>query len=1114
MKTKSIFGTLIWTAWICATALRAQQVPPPLSPEVEAESRDADNAIGAFQMPSGVRAELFAAEPLLANPVSMFVDDRGRVFVCESFRQDVGVVDNRDFSQQWVDDDLASQSVDDRRKYHLRHLGDDAKKFLEQDDRIKLLVDRDGNGKADESHIFASGFNDLVDGTGAGVLAYQGNVYYTCIPSLYLMRDENRDNQADGRTVLHTGYGVRVAFRGHDLHGLVIGPDGRLYFSIGDRGANVQTADGPIANIESGSVFRCELDGSSLEIFATGLRNPQELAFDDHGNLFTGDNNSDSGDRARWVYVVEGGDSGWRMAYQYLPDRGPFNREKIWHPHHAGQPAYIVPPIANIADGPSGLDYYPGTGFGDRFKDQFLLADFRGTASKSGIRSLRNEPDGAFFKLAEDRQPFWQILATDVQFGPDGAVYVSDWVNGWQGEGRGRIYRFLAEEDQHSPVVSEVRAILASEFVELPAEKLAGYLGHRDRRIRLKAQLELARRGAFDLLARAALDGPSLQQRLHGIWGLGYLTRRNGDVVIQAGKTMMTLANDDSAEIRAQAIGLLGELGKLVPDAERSTALAVLKALDDPHPRVRYFAMLAISKLGLAEAFDGVVAELARNEGRDPILRHGGVMALTEISADDRLQNLKDHPSIHVRLAAVVALRRRESAAVADFLHDVDEAVVAEAARAINDQPIPAAEEALANLIDQSNHNSPVLRRVLNAHFRLGRAENGVALARFAAESPGIHLELRQEALAMLKDWAEPGGRDRVTGIWRPLTSRSADSVRSALSPYLPQFLQCEPPLRLQAAELAVSLGIAEARPLLESIFDDKDQRPVDRAAALAGLVRLPSPRPILERALRDASHEVRAAALAVVRQVLPDQAEVRLSEAASTGHPRERQIAISQLADADEASPGLIRILNDWLNGNLPAEAHLEAFDAAEAHRRDPRVAKLLDAIAARRDPNNPLDAYRGTTHGGDVARGRALFWKRESISCRRCHKVQGEGGEVGPDLTRIALDKSRDYLLEAIVDPNKTIAKGFESATLLDLDGKIYTGVVRQETSDVIVLIDANGREITFDKSDIEARTAAQSAMPADLVKQLTRSELRDLVEYLASLNGEQVAPASQVQ
>ena len=157
-------------------------------------------------------------------------------------------------------------------------------------------------------------------------------------------------------------------------------------------------------------MFRCDADGSHLEVFAYGLRNPQELAFDDHGNLFTGDNNSDSGDQARWVYVVQDGDTGWRMYYQYLEDRGPWNRERIWYPYRADeetsavQPAATLPPIANLGDGPSGLTFYPGVGLSDRYQGHFFMADFRGTAGNSGIRSFTNTPKGATFELTDSHR--------------------------------------------------------------------------------------------------------------------------------------------------------------------------------------------------------------------------------------------------------------------------------------------------------------------------------------------------------------------------------------------------------------------------------------------------------------------------------------------------------------------------------------------------------------------------------------------------------------------------------------------------------------------------------------------------------------------------------------
>ena len=99
---------------------------------------------------------------------------------------------------------------------------------------------------------------------------------------------------------------------------------------------------------------------------------------------------AEKGDRARWVHVIEGGDSGWRYSYQWITEpvaRGPWNDEKLWHPAHEGQAAYLVPPIANLADGPSGLTYYPGTGLTPEYDGHFFLCDFRGDASASGIHT-------------------------------------------------------------------------------------------------------------------------------------------------------------------------------------------------------------------------------------------------------------------------------------------------------------------------------------------------------------------------------------------------------------------------------------------------------------------------------------------------------------------------------------------------------------------------------------------------------------------------------------------------------------------------------------------------------------------------------------------------------
>jgi len=345
---------------------------PNYQPQISPASNEGELAKGQFEKPEGFDVELFAAEPMLANPVVFCLDEKGRVYVIETFRQQKGVEDNRSH-MSWLLDDLAALTVEDRVDFFKKHLGESVADYTKEDDRIRLLEDTDGDGKADTSTVYADGFNAIEDGTAAGILAREGNVYLTNIPKVYKLRDSNNDGESDEREVFADGFGVRVAFRGHDMHGLTLGPDGRLYFSIGDRGYNVTTKEGQhLHRPDTGAVFRCELDGSKLEVFAYGLRNPQELAFDDHGNLFTGDNNSDSGDKARWVYVTQGSDQGWRMYFQYLEDRGPWNRERMWYPYKADnetarkQPAYIVPPILNISDGPSGLVYYPGVGLPER----------------------------------------------------------------------------------------------------------------------------------------------------------------------------------------------------------------------------------------------------------------------------------------------------------------------------------------------------------------------------------------------------------------------------------------------------------------------------------------------------------------------------------------------------------------------------------------------------------------------------------------------------------------------------------------------------------------------------------------------------------------------------
>ncbi len=1089
------FAHLLFVLLIGVTTLAAaDETPAPEEPVVFEASDEPRSAMQSIRLPEGFRVELFAAEPMLANPVSFGFDEQGRVYVCETFRQGKGVEDNRGH-MNWLDDDLAAQTVEDRLAYLKKNLGDKVNEYTRQDDRLRRLEDTDQDGVADRATVFANRFNGILDGTGAGVLAYRGNVYYTCIPELWLLRDENGDGQADVRKSLHHGYGVRYAFRGHDLHGLRVGPDGKLYFSMGDRGYNLDLGERKFVNPDSGAIFRCDLDGSNLEVIATGLRNPQELAFDQYGNLFTGDNNSDGGDRARWVYVVEGMDAGWRMYYQYLNDRGPWNQEKLWHPRFDGQAAYIVPPIANIGDGPSGLAYDPGVGLPERWRNHFFMVDFRGTTAQSGIRAISVKPHGATFEIDQSEEFMWSLLATDVDFSPDGQLYATDWVEGWNGPGKGRIYRFPTDDDIDRDVRDEAAKLIAGGVKEFGDGRLVELLSHPDMRVRLEAQFELAiRPKAAELFGKTLLESKHQLTRIHAIWGLRMILPDHPASLT----ALVAAAEDDDAEIRAQIAKALGDVRGI--DAN----VCLLKFCQDRSRRVRSFAAISLGKQGDRHNGGHMLSILADNADQDPVLRHAAVMGLAGSCTPQQLIERSNDPSSSIRMGIALALRRHASPLVAKFLHDPEPLIVAEAARAIYDLPISDAMEELAKLADQPGNSDPVLRRVLNANYRLGGAEHAARVARLAA-NPATPDDLRIDALRSLQDWAEPSGRDRMLGAWRPLDKRDAAIAADALKPVLAGVFSGPDRVRRAGARSASRLGIQEVGPTLVTLVVDQESAPASRAEAIEALAALQAKElPLaVDRALADTAGEVRAAARTALVTLDKSRALDELERALTQGETVERQAALQALGtiDGPRVDAVLNAALDQLLAGQMPAEVQLDVLTSAGA-RADAEVQAKLKTFEASLDANDPLAAYRVSLAGGNAERGQQIFFTRSEVSCQRCHKIAGRGGDVGPDLSQIAAMKDRNYLLEAILQPSAQIAKGYETVIVGLDDGRLMSGVLRGEDEQSLQLVTAEGKLLTIDKSTIDERASGPSAMPDTVAKFLTKSELRDLVEYLASL------------
>lgn len=1108
-------------------SLNSVQAQEPYWPSIAEASKDAELALKGFVLPEKMNGTLWAAEPMLANPVAFTVTNDGRVIVCETFRQEVGVEDNRGHAN-WLENDLQLESVEERAAMFKKYMGDDLQKWAKEHDRLRMLQDTNGDGTLDRETVLADGFNNIVDGTGAGVLEHDGHIYYTCIPNLYRFGDSNRDGIADQQEELHHGYGVRVAFRGHDMHGLVMGPDGRIYFSIGDRGFNVITKEGTrLKRVDTGAVFRCDTDGSHLEVFAYGLRNPQELAFDDHGNLFTGDNNSDSGDQARWVYVVQDGDTGWRMYYQYLDDRGPWNRERIWYPYRADeettsvQPAATLPPIANLGDGPSGLTFYPGVGLPERYAGHFFMADFRGTAGNSGIRSFTNTPRGATFELTDSHQFIWSILATDVDFAPDTSIVVSDWVNGWNGEGKGRLYRFTHEIDSAKAIAAGSASLLGGGISRSSVEDLVKLLQHADRRVRQQAQFELVRRGEFLEMMTVVRTVRNETSVMHGVWGCWQFGLESAEQAATVNALMLEVLSDRSrgysSELQTQALKVITDLVArhgfaAVPGDLRSNITAAVKDLttrDDL--RLAGFAAVTLGTLAGPAESKTLLTLLNRNNDLDPVVRHQAVMGLSKLAErhPGMLENLADNGGTPGRLGVLLAMRRHQNPAVARFLKDADSALIAEAARAINDEPIESAQPALADLLGTPGLDDNTVRRCMNAAYRRGLADDAAHIARAAADA-GVSPAVRFVAANLLATWNHPQNTDTVTGRWRPLPMREVQGLEQAVSPHLPGMLAGATALREKAVEVATELGIKDIIPSLNAILQDTNMEDALRVAAFRAVVKLsPEVAGVVATGLNDPSEAVRLAAVEVATLREPYNAVPRLKELLQSDSLRSQQTALRLIApiQTDETESILLDSFARLKRHEFRLGAVLDLINAAELRGTPKLKAAIEDFRGRQREQGTVLALWDECLEGGNAERGRELFFGRSAASCRRCHKVAGSGGDVGPDLSKIGKEKDRNYLLEAIVEPSAKIAKGFETVIVVTMEGKIHSGILKRDDDSVVQLMTPTGALISVAKDDIDERANGQSGMPQDISKNLTRAEIRDIVEYLTTLQSEPV-------
>lgn len=957
----------------------------------------AEEAAGRMSVAAGLEVKLFASEPMVRQPVAIEFDDRGRLWVIQylQYPNPAGL--------KRVEVDRYSRTVYDRVPKPPPHgpLGAD---------RITILEDTDGDGRADQAKDFLDGLNL------ASSLAFgRGGVFVVQVPYLLFYADANGDDVADGDPeVLLTGFGMNDA---HSVaNSLTWGPDGWLY------GCQGSTVTANIRGVEfQQGVWRYHPETRAFELFCEGGGNSWGLDFDDAGNLIYGTNHGG--------YVALHGVPGgyyWKSFGKHGALHNPFAYGYFQHISHEGFTGGHVEVGGVIYRGES----MPS------LRGKYIAADLLGHAvywhELSPRGSTFTSRHGGDVLRANDT---W-FAPTDVTVGPDGAIYVTDWHDQrtahpdpdatWD-RSNGRIFRIQAKGVKASAPVDLARLSDAqlienlagsNHWVVARSRRLLGERRHRSneeplRQLALSARRPKARLEALWALHSSGGGSAEFADRLlsHSAtrnWAVRILSE-SGDVSEPVALKLISLASAEGD------VTLRSELASAAQRLPAAVGLRIVERLarrdedaNDPHmPLQLWWAVerhCAGESLPLAlELFGGKEAWRFRMN-REVILER----LMRRYAAGGSRETFQ---GCAVLLESASTLEQRQKLQTALEL-------------GLGERPIATwaepdmASDRLAALIDSWLLKLPDDATLIRIGARLGLPP---ALNRTLsmARDPAVPAVVR---VSMLKLLGELAGTERQAPLLEMLGQNLPDPILAAL---------------------VETLGA----------YDDSD--------VAAELIRA---YPQMGARLREKTRAVlfsrRAWAATLVEEYADGRFardEVQLAEL--------RRIYLHEDAGLNER----VRKLWGSVTGGTPEEK-----------------------LAVVRRFRNDLNAGPG-----EAARGRLIFQR----ICAACHRLFGEGGEVGPDLTH-ANRSDRDHLLTSIVDPGAVIRKEHLSFNLETHDGQFISGrIVEQTASSVTLLNAANVRATVAQNRIASLQESTVSLMPEGLLQPLTPAELRDLFRYLRS-------------
>ena len=1037
---------------ICCTAFfllasSATAQKGPLSPE---------KALAALKVAEGFQVELFAAEPMLINPTSIDVDHKGRVWVAEA--------------------------VNYRRKNYGRPI------IRKEGDRIVVLVDTKGTGKADEAKVFYQG-PEIYGPLGVCVAPYpdgKGQKVFVCqSPDILVFEDKDGDLKADGPPKkLLTGFGGFD--HDHGVHGINIGPDGKLYFTVGDQGVHgLQSSDGKGRKWESnntdcraGTVWRCDMDGTNLELIAHNFRNNYEVCSNSFGELWLSDNDDDGNQQTRICYVMPGGN------YGYHP-RG--KGESHWHEEQPG----IVHKVLRTGQGsPTGITFYEGTLFPKKYQGALLHCD----CAPAEVRWFFPKPKGAGYELEKEllltSSDNW-FRPSDVCVAPDGSIFVADWYDrGVGGHGMGdpsdgRIYRITPKGHKGYKVPemkldSSAGILAATESSNLATRWL------------VRAYLESIPKSDALLILADAVQNPNHATMARCHWLLGQMLLET-PIDAKPKKAINAYYGTEywkNPETAADFYRIESNTYLRQPKFE-----GFVKYSDDS---IQESVTKNVKERGIAYA-----REMLLNINRNPDYR-----VKPEFYALAKLYDGSDPFYLAALNIACGTDPARRDAILADF-----------------DKHFPEWNDKVANLVWELRPKSVLPRLgMLLADAKLTPAQKG-RIVDILASSEDV--AAGQTMLEVLKSSAAPEVKARAIEslkLFLPTKWKGLQSGKE-LAAAIDSLLKNEK-TNATGFQLIAAAGVLDRVDDVIRIGSDATVSLELRKEAIRTLGKLPSEKAVdALMQLGAPKNPLSVDCVNALGELLPKgqkphaftQKALNALKLAVTLDGSTAEIQSAAIAALAANRAGTVWLLDAYAKDELPKALVPEI---GRLVRNSPYAdlanrAKLAFPAPGKLDPKKLPPIAEIAKRAGDAVRGKAV-WNASAAGasqCAKCHTVRGSGGQVGPDLSMIGKKASRENLYESILIPSKAIADQYIQHQVTTNAEVTVTGLLVADSPQAITLRDANGKDTTIPKKDIEGpvRKLKVSIMPEDIVAALTEDELVDLVAYLMTLQTASLTPES---